>query len=147
MDGRSSDGLVVVCAVLEFSRCSHLKVKLTSVIHKDGAEVTNDVDNEENGAILASKSEVASTSISRNGVGLYKLGESIVHSLRRPKHVTRGISCESKCQKDDEKDDCVNIVGQEGGLDSSEHGIDDNTEWEQEASSCSGDASEGVDDS
>jgi hypothetical protein len=121
-------------------------VCLTSIVHEDCAKVTNNVDDKENGTVLALHRKVAAASIARHWVGRSERAEALVDYLCRSKRVAAGISRERKCQENDEQNDGVDVVSQKGGLDSSEHGVDDNTKRQEETGCCGRHTSQRGDD-
>lgn len=72
--------------------------------------------------------------------------QSIVNGPWRSKPVTSCVGRESKDEKDDEQDDSVNVVGKESSLDSTKHGVHDNTEGKKKTGCCRGHSSQGADD-
>ena len=134
MDWVGGNGLVVV-----------------TVIAEDGTEVADNVDNEEDSTLLGLHGEVASASIVLNRMPLGGLNEEVVDLAGAADNAvcvtTSGIGGERKDQNDDQNDDGVGIVGKEGSLDTTEHGIEDDTNWEQETSRSGGNTGQRSDDS
>lgn len=146
MDWGRSNGLVVVFDMLARDRVVEFKFLLTSIVHEDGTEVTNNVDNEEDRSILALHREVAATRIAWHRLRLCEFMKALIDSLGGAKSITTCISRERESEEDDQQDDSVNVVGKESGLDTSEHGVDDDTEGKEETSRCSRNTSQGRDD-
>lgn len=127
MNWRCSNSLIVVC-LLSVSDNTPCRGTLTSIVHEDSSEVANDVDDEEDSAIFAPHRQIASTSIARNGCRRRKLLQTIVNSFRRAEPITSGISRERESEKDDEEDDGVDVVCEEGGFDPTKHSVDYDTQ-------------------
>jgi hypothetical protein len=89
---------------------------LTPVVHEDSAKVSNDVNHEKDGAILAFHGKIAATCITFNGVALRKRVEPLKYSLRGSKDFAAGICGEGEYQEDDEKNDGMNIVSKKGSF-------------------------------
>jgi hypothetical protein len=65
------------------------------------------------------------------------LDEQIEDLLWRAKRLARRICGEGKDHDNDQQHDGMNVIRQESGFDTTEHGVDNNTNGEQEASSNS----------
>jgi hypothetical protein len=125
--------------------CSN-RLVVVSVIHEHGTKVANNVDDEEDGAILALHREVATTGIARHWLDCRKLVQTFVNDLGRAKNIAARICRECKCQENDEQDDRVHVVGQKRGLDPTKHGVHHDAERKEKASCSSRYASQGRDD-
>ena len=135
MDWGGSNGLVVVwkTTISVWQKVTRIS-QLTSIVTEHSSEVANNVDDEEDSSLLRLHGQVASTSISRNGMGSCSFNEQVKNGLGRSKNVARGIGGEGEDQDDDQKHHSVNVIREEGCLDTTEHGVDDNTNWKQETS-------------
>lgn len=71
--------------------------------------------------------EVATSSVSIDGMSLSSFDKEIVNHGRRSKHVTRSVCGKSEDKDNDEDHHCMHIVGQECGLDTTEHGVQNDT--------------------
>ncbi|TLS22301.1 uncharacterized protein PpBr36_09872 [Pyricularia pennisetigena] len=114
VDGRRGDGLVVV-----------------AVVEKDGAEVADDVDDEEDGALPGLHRQIAAILVAVDGVAGCCLDEQVVHGRRGAKVFRRGVGREREYDDDDEQDEGVDPVGQDGRLQASDHGVGHNAHREK----------------
>jgi len=114
VDGRSSNGLVVV-----------------AVVEEHGAEVADDVDDEEDGTLTRLHCEVAAVLVALHGVPLGSLGERIVDDGGRAENVGAGIGGESEDDDNDEQDESMHPVSQNRRLEATEHGVRHNADGEQ----------------
>lgn len=109
----------------------------TSVITEHSAEVSYNIDNKEDSTFFRSHGEIRTACIPLNRMGSCRFHKEIKHCFGRTESVTRSIGCECEDENDDEQHDGVDVICEESGLDASEHGVDDYTDWEQEAC-CNG---------
>jgi len=116
----SSDGLVVITVVAEHS-----------------SEISDNVDDEEDSTLLGSHGEVAALSVAGDWMSLSGLNQQIEDLSWTAQDVARRVGCEGKCEKNDENDDSVGIVSQESSLDTTKHGVEHDTNREEETSSGS----------
>ena len=121
--------------------------ELTYVVAEDGTEVPDNVDDEEDCALLGTHGKVATLGVTLNRMCLGSGHERVVNLGRATKDTAGGIGSEGEDEYDDEEHDGVGVVGQEGSLDTTEHGVKDDTDGEKEASCRSGNASQTSDHS
>jgi hypothetical protein len=100
---------------------------LTSIIAEHGAKVTNDVDNEENGTLLGPHCQIRTSSVSGNRMLSGSLDKQVKDGLWRAEHFAGGIGRKGKDHDYDEQHDGVHVIREECGLDTTEHGVDDDT--------------------
>jgi len=75
--------------------------ELTAVITEDGTKVTNDVDDEEDGAFLGSHGKITALGISFNWMSPSSFHQQVVDLSWRAKNVVTSISSKSKDQDND----------------------------------------------
>ena len=105
---------------------------LTSIVAEHSPEVSNDINDEEDGAFLGLHGQVAPTSVSGDGVICCGLDKQIKNSLGRAQDFASGIRREGEDEDDDEQHHGMYVIREEGCLDTTEHGVDYYTNWEQE---------------
>ena len=113
-----------------------------TVVKKDSAEVSDEVDDEEDGAFLRTHSQVRTACVALHGMSFRSLNEEVVDFARRSGDFVGGVGCEGEGEDDDNNDDGVDVVSEEGGLDAAEERVEHHANGEQEASCCGWDARE-----
>ena len=119
------------------------------LVNKHGTEVTHDVDDAEDDAPLGDHGEVRTTAVVHNGaaglsiVRMHTVGavagrrgdglELVIHGAGRAEgRVAGGVHEHDEGEQDDEDDRGVDVGGHEGGLETTRHGVRDNTDGDQE---------------
>ncbi|PNY20567.1 Uncharacterized protein TCAP_07380 [Tolypocladium capitatum] len=128
VDGVRGDGLVVV-----------------AVVEEDGAEVADDVDDEEDDAALGAHRQVAAVLVAGDGVRPGGLDEQVVDGRRAAEDVRGGVGAEGEDDDDDEDDEGVDVVGDEGGLEPADEGVGDDGDGHEEDGGHGVDARQRVD--
>jgi hypothetical protein len=100
---------------------------LTSIVAEYSAKITDDVDDEENGALLGLHCQIGTSSVSRYRMSSGGLNKQVKDSFWRAKGLACSVGGEGKDHDDDEQHDGVHVICEESGLDTTEHGVDDDT--------------------
>lgn len=102
-------------------------------LEEHGSKVSNKVNHTEDDATDGSHGQVTSTSIILHRMGLHKLGEEVVHGLRRADLGRSAVDGESEDHDDNEEDGGVGVVAQESSAHASDDDVDGYTDGDEEA--------------
>ena len=97
-------------------------------------EVSNEIDDEENGALLGPHGEVATLSVAINRVSLGSADKEVVDPSWGSGDMVRRVGSECEREKDDNDHHGVHVVGEESSFDTAKEGIQDDTDWKKETS-------------
>ncbi|CRK11421.1 hypothetical protein BN1708_010152 [Verticillium longisporum] len=112
---RSRDGLVVV-----------------TVVKEDSAKVADNVDDEELSAALRAHGQVAAAGVAADGSLLGDLLQNVPHGTGRTQDAVGRVHDKGEDEDDDQDDERVDVVGDEGGLDTAEKRVHNDAEGEDE---------------
>ena len=100
------------------------------IVQENGPEVSNDIDDEEDSTFPALHCQITAVSISRHGMLLGRFDEQVVHLGWGANSGICSICGEGEGQDNGEDDKSMHVIGQEGGLDTAKHGVQNNSDWE-----------------
>lgn len=100
---------------------------VVSVVAEDGSEVTNNVDDEEDGTFLGPHGQVASFSVTLDWVLRGRFDQGVEDCAGATEDAVGRIGGEGEDQNDDEQHQGVDVVRQESRFNASEHGVDDDS--------------------
>jgi hypothetical protein len=100
---------------------------LTSIVAEHGAKVTDDVDDEEDGTLLGPHCKIGTSSVSRYRMSGGGLDEQVKDCFWRAEDLACSIGGKGEDHDDDEQHDGVHVVCEERSLDTTEHGVDNDT--------------------
>lgn len=118
-----------------------------TIIAEHCAKVTDDIDNEENGAFLRLHGEITSFCIPVYRMGLGCCHQQIVNLGWTPQIDVCCIGRESEDEDNDEDHNRVDIIREERRLDTAEHGVQNDSYRKQKARCWSRHSGEGSNDS
>lgn len=114
-------------------RCSNSLVPVT-VVKVYGTKVSDQVDDEEDTTLTRLHGKITSLCISFDGMTSRSSLQRIVHSSRRSKNVVGSVRGKGEKEDDDQNDNGVDPISDEGRFDATEHGVQDDTNGKEETS-------------
>lgn len=114
-------------------------------MHLHSPKVSNDIDDEEDGALCRLEGEIGPVFITRHRMLLSCRNEPVVDHAGRSQLGACRVSSEGEDQDDDDKDTGVEIVRKERSLDSAEHSVEDDANGKDEAGCRGWNSGQGLD--
>lgn len=116
-----------------------------TVVKEDSAKVSNDVDDEEDSALLGSHGQVATILVASHRMSLARFHQGFPDLCRAAEDGVGRVDGESEDEENHEQDDGMNVVGKECRLDATEDSVEHHAHWQKETSCSCRDAGQGRD--
>ncbi|KAI3475576.1 hypothetical protein L1887_63006 [Cichorium endivia] len=114
-------------------RCSDRFV-VVGIIQKDSPKVSDQINHEELASSLRSHGEIAASSVAAEGPLACQVCQDLPKLAWGPEDVVGRVRGKRKREDDNEEDQGINVVGDEGRFDSAVQCVNDHADWEEEDS-------------